>query len=190
MEPKIVVQNVIATARLGHGIDLDAVAKTFPNVKYDPKSFPGLLFRLRRRPTKVLVFRNGKMVCIGAKSEREALYAVRKVVRKLRGAGIISEADTRLHSPQHSGDRRPTRAHRSTSRKQSTSSRAREGVMYEPEQFPGLIYRMEEPKTTFLIFHSGKLVCVGAKTEEDLHKAVKKLQRILQEKDLLCIHDS
>jgi len=59
------------------------------------------------------------------------------------------------------------------------------GVMYEPEQFPGLIYRMEEPKTTFLIFHSGKLVCVGAKTEEDLYRAVKKLQRRLEEKGLI-----
>ena len=58
-------------------------------------------------------------------------------------------------------------------------------VTYEPEQFPGLIYRMEEPKTTFLIFHSGKLVCLGAKTEEDLHRAVKKLQKKLEENSLI-----
>jgi len=161
------------------------VAKTFPNVKYDPKAFPGLLFRLRRRPTKVLVFRNGKMVYIGAKSEKEALYAVRKVVKELRDAGIIvrSIRDFTVHNIVAAVDLgAPVDIEEAAYKLES--------VMYEPEQFPGLIYRMEEPKTTFLIFHSGKLVCVGAKTEEDLHRAVKKLQRILEENGLIYIHGS
>jgi transcription initiation factor TFIID TATA-box-binding protein len=57
--------------------------------------------------------------------------------------------------------------------------------MYEPEQFPGLIYRMEEPKVVFLIFSSGKLVCVGAKMEEEIHRAVATIQRTLEEKGLI-----
>jgi transcription initiation factor TFIID TATA-box-binding protein len=57
--------------------------------------------------------------------------------------------------------------------------------MYEPEQFPGLIYRMDDPKVVILIFASGKLVCTGAKKEEDVPRAVAKLQKLLEEKGLI-----
>jgi hypothetical protein len=51
--------------------------------------------------------------------------------------------------------------------------------MYEPEQFPGLIYRMDDPKAVILLFASGKLVCTGAKKESDIFQAVTKLKRSL-----------
>ena len=57
--------------------------------------------------------------------------------------------------------------------------------MYEPEQFPGLIYRMDEPKVVILIFASGKIVCTGATKEEDVYKAVAKLRENLKEKELI-----
>jgi transcription initiation factor TFIID TATA-box-binding protein len=58
-------------------------------------------------------------------------------------------------------------------------------TMYEPEQFPGLIYRMDEPKVVMLIFASGKLVCTGAKKEQDVYDAVQKLHRMLEEQNLI-----
>ena len=58
-------------------------------------------------------------------------------------------------------------------------------VMYEPEQFPGLIHRMAEPKTVILLFASGKLVCTGAKTEADVYAAINKLHSTLEEKGLM-----
>jgi transcription initiation factor TFIID TATA-box-binding protein len=58
-------------------------------------------------------------------------------------------------------------------------------VMYEPEQFPGAVYRMDEPKVVFLIFSAGKLVCVGAKREPDVYEAVDKLQKTLEEQELI-----
>jgi transcription initiation factor TFIID TATA-box-binding protein len=57
--------------------------------------------------------------------------------------------------------------------------------MYEPEQFPGLIYRMDEPKVVILLFASGKLVCTGAKQEQDVYDAVQKLHLLLEEKKLI-----
>jgi transcription initiation factor TFIID TATA-box-binding protein len=57
--------------------------------------------------------------------------------------------------------------------------------MYEPEQFPGLIHRMLDPKTVILIFASGKLVCVGAKLEKDVHRSVNQIHALLEEKDLM-----
>ncbi|MCJ7762180.1 TATA box-binding protein, partial [Candidatus Bathyarchaeota archaeon] len=60
-----------------------------------------------------------------------------------------------------------------------------ERVMYEPEQFPGAVFRMPEPKVVFLIFSAGKLVCVGAKKEEQVYEAVDKIQKLLEEKELI-----
>ena len=57
-------------------------------------------------------------------------------------------------------------------------------IVYEPEQFPGLIYRMDGPRAVFLIFSSVKLVCTGARKEEDVHQAAIKLHRKLEEKNL------
>ena len=57
--------------------------------------------------------------------------------------------------------------------------------MYEPEQFPGLIHRMLEPKTVILLFASGKLVCTGAKKEKDVYRSVHNLHVLLEEKELM-----
>jgi len=57
--------------------------------------------------------------------------------------------------------------------------------MYEPEQFPGLIYKMDDPKVVMLLFTSGKSVCAGAKKENEVHEAVAKLQKVLEEKELI-----
>ena len=57
--------------------------------------------------------------------------------------------------------------------------------MYEPEQFPGLIHRMLDPKTVILLFASGKLVCTGAKKESEVYRAVHNLHTLLEEKNLM-----
>ena len=57
--------------------------------------------------------------------------------------------------------------------------------MYEPEQFPGLIYRMKDPKVVILLFASGKLVCTGAKKENDVFVAVEMLHGLLETKALI-----
>jgi len=57
--------------------------------------------------------------------------------------------------------------------------------MYEPEQFPGLIHRMVDPKTVILLFASGKLVCTGAKKEADVYRSVHNLHALLEEKKLM-----
>jgi len=58
-------------------------------------------------------------------------------------------------------------------------------VEYRPEQFPGLIYRMDEPKVVFLLFASGNLVCTGARREGDVFEAVEKLHKTLEDTDLI-----
>ena len=58
-------------------------------------------------------------------------------------------------------------------------------VEYHPAQFPGLVFRIKSPKTATLIFTSGKMVCTGAKKEEDVYRSVNNLHSSLEEKELM-----
>ena len=173
-------QNVVASGTLGHRIDLNAIMKSFPNVEYNPKKFPGLVFRLRRPKTTTLIFNSGKMICTGARSEKLARSAIRRVVRLLRENGIVllSEVQIEVVNIVATID---LGAGVDLELAESTL----DNVMYEPEQFPGLIYKMQEPKVVFLIFASGKLVCTGGRSEASVSEAVEKIGKMLVEMNLL-----
>ena len=83
------IENVVAAATLNQKVDLNAVVKSFPGAEYRPEQFPGLVFRLKKPKTATLIFNSGKMVCTGAKSEKEAHRAVKKVIKELKKGGII-----------------------------------------------------------------------------------------------------
>ena len=176
----IKIENVVASATLNQRVDLNAVVKGYPGVEYRPEQFPGLVFRLKRPKTATLIFNSGKMVCTGAKSEKEARRAVMKVIKELERGGIIiiSKPELKIQNIVASvilGGMIDLEEAAYSLRK----------TMYEPEQFPGLIYRMDEPKVVILLFASGKLVCTGAKKEEDVYDAVHKLHGILEEQSLI-----
>ena len=183
VEPKdlgINIVNVVATASLGQTLDLLTIMKTFMNVEYRPKRFPGLVFRLKRPKTTTLIFSTGKMVCTGAKSEKQARSAVRKVVRELKNSGIII-----LNTPQIEIQNMVASANLHGKVDLEAAADIMDNVMYEPEQFPGLIYRMADPKVVILIFASGKLVCTGGKSAEMVDVAVVKLHGVLEDYDLI-----
>ena len=174
------IQNVVSAATLKQKVDLNAVVKSFPGVEYRPEQFPGLVFRLKKPKTATLIFNSGKMVCTGAKSEKESRRAVMTVVKELKKSGIIiiSKPDLKVVNIVASvslGGR--------VELEQALSTLGK--TMYEPEQFPGLIYRMDEPKVVMLIFASGNLVCTGAKKEQDVYDAVHKLHGRLEEQNLI-----
>jgi transcription initiation factor TFIID TATA-box-binding protein len=176
----ITVVNVVASASLDQKIDLLAILKVFRNVEYRPKQFPGLVFRLKRPKTATLIFASGKMVCTGARSEKLARRAVNKVVRELKNNGIIIKG-----KPKITIQNMVASANLHGAIDLETAADILENVMYEPEQFPGLIYRMAEPKTVLLLFASGKIVCTGAKSEGMVHESVLKIYGVLEDYDLL-----
>jgi transcription initiation factor TFIID TATA-box-binding protein len=174
------IENVVASATLDQKINLDSVVKGNPGVEYDPKTFPGLVYKIKRPKTSILIFRTGKMVCTGAKSSKEANKAVKKVVREMKKSGIIipGKPKTKVVNMVASGNLGGL-----IDLERSAYSLGR--TMYEPEQFPGLIYRVDNPKVVFLIFASGKIVCTGATKEEDVYRAVEDLHRDLEKNDLI-----
>jgi transcription initiation factor TFIID TATA-box-binding protein len=174
------VENVVASATLNQKVDLNAVVKGYPGVEYKPEQFPGLVFRLKRPKTATLIFNSGKMVCTGAKSEKEARRAVMKVVKELKKGGIII-----ISKPEMKIQNIVASANLGGMIDLEKAAYTLGRTMYEPEQFPGLIYRMEEPKVVILLFASGKLVCTGAKQEGDVYVAVDRLHVLLEDKALI-----
>jgi len=179
-EPTIEIQNVVASVTINQKLDLAQIQKTFPDAEYKPAQFPGLVFRLQKPKTATLIFSSGKMVCTGAKSEQESIKAVQTVIKLLKKEGFIitEQPQIQIQNIVASID-----LHGKIDLEQAAQKL--EDTMYEPEEFPGLIYRMMEPKVVILMFASGKLVCTGAKTEKEVYDAVYKLKRTLEENQLI-----
>ncbi len=176
----ISIENVVASATLNQKVDLNAVVKGYSGVEYRPEQFPGLVFRLKRPKTATLIFSSGKMVCTGAKSEKESRRAVMKVIKELKTGGIII-----ISKPELKIQNIVASASLGGMIDLEKAAYSLGKTMYEPEQFPGLIYRMDEPKVVILLFASGKLVCTGAKKEQDVYDAVQKLHVILEQQQLI-----
>jgi len=179
-KPIIDIVNVVASATIDQKLDLYKIQEKFPDVEYNPDQFPGAVFRIKNPKTATLLFSTGKMVCTGSKSSELAVKAVNIVVGKLRKGGIkikknaVVTVQNIVSSINLGGKIHLEKAARTLPRS-----------MYEPEQFPGVIHRMIDPKTVILIFASGKLVCTGAKTEKDVYRSVNNLHSLLEEKGLM-----
>ncbi len=179
-KPLISIENVVASATIDQKLDLKDIQKKFPDVEWNPEQFPGAVFRLKTPKTATLLFSTGKMVCTGSKSEEMARKAVKTVVQKLRKGGIkIKKEATVTIQNIVASINLGGKVHL------EEAARTLPRSMYEPEQFPGLIHRMLDPKTVILIFSSGKLVCTGGKTEKDVYRSVNQLHNLLEEKDLM-----
>ena len=178
---QVEIENVVATADLSQHLDLDAILKVTPGAKYNPQRFPGLVYKLKRPKTTTLLFASGKMVCTGARSVKSAKTAIAQVIKELMGQGIIiivAKPDVEIENIVATGDLRGTIDLEIVAERLFKT-------MYEPEQFPGLIYYMNEPKAVLLVFASGKIVCAGAKTETDVNIAIEKLRDTLEFNELI-----
>ena len=179
-EPQVKIQNVVATGALGQNLDLYSILKVSARAEYNPQRFPGLVYRLKRPKTSSLLFSSGKMVCTGAKSEKSAKAAIRRIANELRTHGIVI-----IRNPEVKIENIVATADLNGTLDLEVVAERLTKTIYEPEQFPGLIYRMDEPKTVILIFTSGKLVITGAKTEVGVRLAAKKLQETLEKNGLI-----
>ena len=134
-EDSIRIENVVASVTLNQRFDLNAIVKSNPGVEYNPKRFPGLVFRLKKPKTSILIFNTGKMVCTGAKSEKIAKRAIKTVVKELKNSGIIIPG-----KPEIKVVNMVASANLSGRIELEDCAYSLGKTMYEPEQFPGLIY--------------------------------------------------
>ena len=180
LKPSVRVENIVSTVSLDQTLDLHAIERSVPRVEYNPEQFPGLVFRLERPKVTALIFKSGKMVVTGAKSTEELIRAVKKIIRTLKNHGILITGRPRVQIQNIVAS-----ANLNVEVNLEKAAFLLENCMYEPEQFPGLIYRMSMPKVVLLIFSSGKMVVTGAKREEEIYEAVTNIYNKLDELECL-----
>ena len=180
MFPGVRVHNVVVSACLGVELNLDVIADALSaKVTYRSGRLPRLVFKFESSRVAVLLFGSGRLICVGARSKCEAEKAVLKVVELLRSLGMeVEKPEITVRNVVASADLgRHVDLEGLCERAGVSASR----LIYEPEQFPQLIFRMDSPRVVFLIFSNGKIVCLGAKSTEEVRKAFKKLKSWLKQ---------
>lgn len=175
------IENVVASVKINQRIELVKIAQSNLKSEYDPEQFPGLVYRLDKPKTATLIFSSGRMVCTGAKSVKEVYAAVNKIVEELQKSGVLGDNIV----PEIEIQNIVASASLGAELNLELAAYALPDVIYEPEQFPGLIYRMREPKVVILLFTTGKLVITGAKKEEYIRTAVENLMQTAIEKGII-----
>jgi transcription initiation factor TFIID TATA-box-binding protein len=177
-EFQVNIENVVAFASLGSDIPLTSVSGMLENAEYAPESFPGLVYRISEPRVATLIFSSGKLVCTGAKNIDMAKEGIHTVVGHIRDLGIPlpTEFDIRIENIVAS-----TKIEAKSKLNLEEIAFSLDNTEYEPESFPGLVFRIKDPRVAFLLFGSGKIICTGARTIKDIHTALGKLKKMLEE---------
>jgi transcription initiation factor TFIID TATA-box-binding protein len=165
----ISVKNVVASTGIEQELDLEHVAMDIDGAKYAPEQFPGIIYRVSQPRATALIFRSGKIVCTGAKSIADVHEAVQRVFEQLRTLDIpvTDESDIIVQNIVSTAD-----LGRTLNLHAIALGLGVEEIEYEPEQFPGLVYRLDDPEVVLLLFGSGKLVITGSTASEETIQAV------------------
>jgi transcription initiation factor TFIID TATA-box-binding protein len=179
---QIRIENVVASTSLGSQLDLNAIAFKLEGAEYAPDEFPGLIYRMKQPKTAILLFRSGKVVCTGGKSWKEVDESIRRISRFIRKGGqkILSHPKIEVQNIVATSN-----LGNEINLNSIAVTLGLDRVEYEPEQFPGLVYRLDEPRVVVLLFGSGKLVCTGGRRPADLLRAVEHVKNELEGAGLL-----
>ena len=165
---EISIQNIVASTAMAKELNLKKITEILPSAKYDPNKFPGLIYHIKKPKAAFLLFQSGRIVCTGARTLEEVHKAIDTLCKTLKNVGhptikpeieiqnIVASADlnTKLNLSELS------------------LALGLENVEYEPEIFPGLVYRLRGLNVVFLVFGTGKIVCTGARRKEDVERAI------------------
>ena len=179
---EIKVQNIVASTTFAEKLDLDVIAQSLEDAEYEPEQFPGLVYRLGNPKTATLLFRSGAANCTGAKTIEDVKTTIKIIAEKLKkiGVKVYKNPEIVIQNIVATSD-----LGGELNLSETALALGLENVEYEPEQFPGLVYRFKEPKVAMLLFSSGKIVCAGARKIEEVSIAVDKLSKELSALKLL-----
>jgi len=164
------VENVVANARIAEELDLQYIESKLEAAVFTKKKFPGLVYRTKEPKSAFLIFRSGKVVCTGSKTEEGVRIVMDRLSADLRSLGIevAEHPEFKVQNIVASAN-----IGKELNLGAIVVGLELEGMEYEPEVFPGLVYRITDPKSAILIFSSGRLVITGGKTIEDCETSVK-----------------
>ena len=175
-ESAIQLQNVVATVNLSVTIDLEKLSVSLSNTEFNPRRFAAVIMRIREPRTTALVFKSGKMIITGAKNIDHSKRAAKKFIQIIQRVGFnVVFRDYKVQNMTATCDMGfPIRL-------EGLVYAHSQQATYEPELFPGLVYKMTNPKIVFLVFVSGKVVATGAKSEEMIEEGFGNLYPYLAE---------
>jgi len=169
----IIVENIIAYAMIADELDIHRIAEKIPGFMYDPTEFLGLTIKLDEPNVAVLLLPNGKVICTGAKKIEDIESSIKQVVNRIKSIGVKIKSKINIETQNivASFD-----LNKELDLSLISKGLLLENTSYEPDQFPGLIYKMDEMGAILLIFSSGKIVCTGVKNLEDASKAIEMMK--------------
>lgn len=170
---EIKIVNVVASTKIKHKLDFNQLINCFNNVQYEPEIFSGLVYRRNNPKATMIMFSTGKLVSVGTTSKKLAIDSIHETLKEIEAingkktsiepiniVNVVAVADTN----------KKINLRKSIMRLKN--------VIYEPDQFPGIIYRIKD-SIVLLIFNSGKIVCVGAKSEIEAMSSLQKVYRMI-----------
>jgi len=173
------VVNLVVTTDLKHKLQLEKIAATLPNVEYNPEQFPGLVLRIKEPKTVALLFSSGKVVCTGAKDMEGVKKAIQGLIGYLKKVDIDIKVEPILKIQNLVGS-----GELGFDLNLNVIAMKLHNVEYEPEQFPGLVYKIKNPfHASFLLFSNGKIVCTGTKNEDEMKQCLEQLTQDLKNID-------
>jgi transcription initiation factor TFIID TATA-box-binding protein len=164
------VENIVASTFLNTKIKLEKIFESVEGMEYEPEQFPGLVYRMDKPKTAALIFSSGKIICTGARNMNEVKEAFEKIVKIIKKSGIEVPKNYKIEVENIVAS-----VKFDSKLNLDTIAFNLENSEYEPEQFPGLVYRMDKPKVALLFFSSGKIICTGARNIEDIEVAINKV---------------
>jgi transcription initiation factor TFIID TATA-box-binding protein len=166
----IKINNIVALVSFERHFDLTRIAHDIRGTGYDPEIFPGLNYRIKIKKSRIcmIIFESGKVICTGAKSFKDVETAIGKVAKQIEASGIRIKIEPKIEVQNIFAS---SNLETEINLNSIAISLGRGQVEYKPDQFPGLVYRIDSPKVTFTLFGSGKLVCTGAQKLEDVNTA-------------------
>jgi transcription initiation factor TFIID TATA-box-binding protein len=173
---KIKIENIVASASLNVEVPLEKIVSKLEGMEYEPEQFPGLVYRMDKPKAAALIFGSGKIVCTGARSTEDVNTVFKKVISVIKSVGVQVPKNFKIQVENIVAS-----AKIEGNLNLDTIALNLENSEYEPEQFPGLVYRMNEPKVAFLLFGSGKIVCTGGRSVNDVKTALNKVYKKLRD---------
>lgn len=173
---KIKIENIVAYAQVSELLDIKFLSEKIAGSSYNPDEFDGLSVKYDEDKLAVIVLSNGKVVCTGSKSIEEATEKIKKITSQIKKIGfeVKKNYDIQIENIIASADFKKELHLASIA-----TGLALQNVDYHPEEFPGLIYRMDDICTVLIVFSSGKVVCTGAKNIDDASNSIKKIEEKL-----------
>jgi len=173
---KINVENIVASAQISSGFNVKELSEKILDFKYNPDEFSGVTMKLDCPKTAILVFPDGKLICTGARNIDEVDKTIKDTIKKIKEVGITTKEKTEIEIQNIVAS---TNLDKEMHLSSISKGLLLQHVDYQPDKFPGLIYKIEEHGATLLLFDSGKLVCTGTKSIEDATSAIEMMKEKL-----------